>query len=106
MLEEGGQVKVFEEISIRALNRIGNPARLIGVLRDLAELAHEQRIVARILDRLADAREDLGSVADQQSAKILGKNFHAVGVDQLCVRCQYMPTCEFTASMSYASEGE
>ena len=83
MIHEGGEIKISEDIPIGGINGLGNLASLFWILSDLSYLVNQYRIVAGILHRLVDPREDLRRIPHDQTPEELLIDLLAVGIDQL-----------------------
>jgi hypothetical protein len=83
---KGGQVKVAEQIALARADRLGDLVSLLGISPQLLHLRREDRVAAIEVGVTGPCAEDLGGVVLQHAPKELGKDLHAVRVDQLGAR--------------------
>lgn len=83
MVHEGGKVEVTEHVALVAVNRLGYPRWLLGVVPQLLHLGDEHLIIAIGLGAPCTALENLGSILLYQAPHVLGEDLHTVRVNKL-----------------------
>ena len=83
MFHKSGQVKIPEDITLGGINDLRDPCRLPWICNYLVHLLYQKLIITRIFDISLDARKDLRRIPHDQTAEILGEDFHVVWINQL-----------------------